>query len=96
MKREVKDLLEQSMLFGAGVIDASRETVESFVDDMLDRGRIQKQEADTLRQEYKAKKEEERRELEQAFEERISEVLLKKLEEDEIFRAKVKELLENK
>lgn len=94
MKRELRDLMEQSMMFGAGVVDASRETVESFVDDMVIRGRIQKQEAESLREEYRAKKEEEKMELELAFEDKICEVVLKKLEEDEEFRSKVKELLD--
>lgn len=94
MKKELKDILEQSMLFGMGVFDASKETVESFVDDMLDRGRIQKDEADTLREEYRAKKEAEKVEMENAFKERIAEIVLNKIEEDEEYRNKIKELLE--
>lgn len=94
MKKELKDILEQSMLFGMGVFDASKETVEAFVDDMLDRGRIQKDEADTLREEYRAKKEAEKVEMENAFKERIAEIVLNKIEEDEEYRNKIKELLE--
>lgn len=94
MKKELKDILEQSMLFGMGVFDASKETVESFVDDMLDRGRIQKDEADTLREEYRAKKKAEKVEMENAFKERIAEIVLNKIEEDEEYRNKIKELLE--
>lgn len=94
MKKELKDILEQSMLFGMGVFDASKETVESFVDDMLDRGRIQKDEADTLREEYRAKKEAEKVEMKNAFKERIAEIVLNKIEEDEEYRNKIKELLE--
>ncbi len=94
MKKELKDILEQSMLFGMGVFDASKETVESFVDDMLDRGRIQKDEADTLREEYRAKKEAEKVEMENAFKERIAEIVLNKIEEDEEYSNKIKESLE--
>lgn len=90
----LKSLMEQSMLFGLGLFDASRETVESFVDDMLDRGRIQKDEAEALRSEYKARREEEQEELEAAFSDRITEVFLDKLENDEAFRLKVKTLLD--
>lgn len=94
MKEDMKNLFEKSMLFGLGVFDASKETVEGFVDDMLSRGKIQKQEAENLRTELKAKREEEKVEMEQVFELKVTEALLSRLEIDSEYRAKVRALLE--
>lgn len=94
MKEDMKNLFEKSMLFGLGIFDASKETVEGFVDEMLTRGKIQKQDAENLRTELKAKREAEREEMQQVFDLRITEALLSRLESDEEFRIKVKQLLE--
>lgn len=71
----IRELLEQSMLMGLGVVSLTRETAQNLVDEMVKRGQAQREEASDMVEQLLKRGERERNALRKLVREEVQEVL---------------------